>query len=153
MQARYLHLKNGDYVPDNSPNFRHGQSARMSLDETVDHLEAIINADTGLETVLVFHNVRADLSIMSCLKVKYAESVPIYDTRELFAARQNSPKGNYTSLSRMLDILDILAFCLHNAGNVRHRKVSYEATADCGRTLMQHCKRFLRCAMSRRYND
>lgn len=81
-------------------------------------LETILSPKEGLETVMVFHDARADLAMMESLGVSYPSTIPIYDTRDLFAARENSAKGDYRSLTRMLDALDILAFSLHNAGNV-----------------------------------
>lgn len=115
---RYLHLKNGDYVPDNSMNFRHGTSEILPLNEAITQVEAILNATRDVETIIVFHDARADLAMMKTMGLKCPETCQVVDTRNLYAARQGSSKGDFTSLSKMMDRLGILALALHNAGNV-----------------------------------
>lgn len=112
-----MHLKNGRYVPDNAMNFRHGVTETLPFKDAVLLLQELILSRPASEIVLIFHDSRGDLQMMQSMNLTVPEACRIFDTRSLFAKRQSSPKGLYSSLGKMLDQLGILAFHLHNAGN------------------------------------
>lgn len=98
-------------------NFRHGSSETLPLESAVSQLQELMDSRPAGEIVLVFHDARADLDTIKSLKLKIPDRCAIRDTRTLFASRQHSAKGVFSSLGKMLDILEIQALQLHNAGN------------------------------------
>lgn len=119
----YLHLKNGSYVPDNSMNFRHGDTEVLDLHQARHALIFLLRSCHPQDLVLIFHDARADLSILRDLSIEVPAGALVADTRAMFAdltELAGVAKGQFVSLGKLLDHFDILEFHLHNAGNDAH---------------------------------
>lgn len=118
--SSYLHLKNGSYVPDNSMNFRHGESEVLQLHEARQELISLLGSCHPQDLILIFHDARADESVLNSLSIEVSKSCSIFDTRAIFASLTGAARGQFVSLGKLLDHLGILEFHLHNAGNDAH---------------------------------
>lgn len=120
MLHRNVHYRNGKYVADSSQLFRHGQSEVRCLSSAKGIIESYMRQEHCKDVALVFHDAKADMRTMQAMGIVIAPAMQIYDTRDLFAARQHATPGTFVSLAKMLDELDIFAVHLHNAGNDSH---------------------------------
>ncbi|KAI9598759.1 hypothetical protein BDF19DRAFT_431350 [Syncephalis fuscata] len=109
-------LKNGRYVPDLRDNFVFGTSKWASLKE----IAAAIQADLDTDAPLVFigHAVKGDIRYLESLGVKVPTSAITLDTGKLHCAITGAAQP--TSLTKLLDSLNIDHYFLHNAGNDAH---------------------------------
>ncbi len=113
----HLGLRNGRYVPDNADKFRYGTSERMTLSVLSETINVLLKSASGLRTAVVFHDAGADLRYLSSIGVVVPASIPVWDTKTLYAAHTRAKKGMEKGLGKMIDELGITVFALHNAGN------------------------------------
>ncbi|KAM9928741.1 hypothetical protein OXX59_001649 [Metschnikowia pulcherrima] len=112
------HLRNGNYVPDNSKKFCCGKSWRFTEDQASWFLQSLIDhyfdPDYEMHCSLVGHDLKGDLQWLNRLGVRIAPNVRKLDTQTVFAYTHGRDGA---SLKKALTTVRQPYAFLHNAGN------------------------------------
>lgn len=107
----HAHLSNGKYIANNRDRFNFGTSNRLRLSEAVNFIFTQLNQ---LRTCLVGHNIKADIQFLRQISSQKI-NLPVFDTQTMHM--QHCLSMQASSLSKLLDELNINYSNLHNAGN------------------------------------
>ncbi|CAG8583030.1 2833_t:CDS:2 [Diversispora eburnea] len=117
------HLRNGQYVPDMKNRFNFGKTIWEDQKTIADEfVKDLTSDDVKGYVVIVGHGVNMDINYLETMGVKINDLIEDdfqFDTAEMNAARIGKPNERI-SLGRLLDLLDIENYSLHNAGNDAH---------------------------------